>query len=178
MTQERVTWITDSGLHVACDVPVLTLERWDVPLEPHTPILELGRDYQTRDSGLLVPPPPPIFSWGDYSVSFDFGEKEITYDLTTKVQFSVEDMIWLISPFDVPLGDGVGNPAVRSIKKIVPGFAYATASCPACEYYQEYPLETVIVHINDVHEWTRERIADWVDLLDVDLTVQPVKEAA
>lgn len=31
--------------------------------------------------------------------------------------------------------------------------------CPACGYLH---YENQIVHLNDTHKWTRERIADWV----------------
>lgn len=30
-------------------------------------------------------------------------------------------------------------------------------------------LRTVIVHLNDGHRWTRERVADWLEMLDLDL---------
>lgn len=34
----------------------------------------------------------------------------------------------------------------------------------------ESTLERVIINLNDQHQWTREKIADWLDTLDIDLT--------
>lgn len=40
------------------------------------------------------------------------------------------------------------------------------ATCPACEEdnveYYSY-LDSVIIHINDIHKWERSAIADWLD---------------
>jgi hypothetical protein len=33
-------------------------------------------------------------------------------------------------------------------------------------------IRNIIINLNDVHKWTREQIADWLDSLDVDLTFQ------
>lgn len=50
-------------------------------------------------------------------------------------------------------------------------FLHAKANCPACYAAlgvwrrlrgHEYDVEDVIIHLNDDHKWTRERIADWV----------------
>lgn len=37
-------------------------------------------------------------------------------------------------------------------------------------------IAKVIVHLNDHHCWTREQIADWLETLDLDLTVQPSQQ--
>jgi hypothetical protein len=41
---------------------------------------------------------------------------------------------------------------------------YKPATCPGC--HQPGSISNVIQHLNDVHEWTREKIADWLDTLD------------
>jgi hypothetical protein len=38
-------------------------------------------------------------------------------------------------------------------------------------------IRNIIINLNDVHKWTREQIADWLDSLDVDLTFK-VKEGS
>lgn len=44
-----------------------------------------------------------------------------------------------------------------------------------CQCPAEFPcrindsLSNVIIHLNDGHGWSRERIADWLDTLDADL---------
>lgn len=35
--------------------------------------------------------------------------------------------------------------------------------CPACPVGYEIPLTGVVLHLNDEHRWTRERIADFVE---------------
>lgn len=37
--------------------------------------------------------------------------------------------------------------------------------CPGCLKPEEAPLRSVIMHLNDSHKWTRDRIADWLDKL-------------
>lgn len=80
-----------------------------------------------------------------------------------------------------------GNPA-DAICKLVPGLrsAGAVATCPClrrwsrkttCGAFTNYTLPGLVVHLNDDHRWSRERIADWLDDFakesGVDLTVQP-----
>lgn len=57
---------------------------------------------------------------------------------------------------------------------------HRAARCPACLPIQgfwrrlrrhEYDLGDVVVHLNDDHQWTRERIADWV------ATVEPSSDS-
>jgi hypothetical protein len=52
-------------------------------------------------------------------------------------------------------------------------------SCPVvpdvCYHGNYVPrpiLWNMIQHLNDVHEWTREQIADWLEASDLDLTIQ------
>lgn len=55
---------------------------------------------------------------------------------------------------------------------------------PLCENqgYKDQTLGALIPHINDDHNWSREKIADWLDIIaldpDVDLTIKPKKEVA
>jgi hypothetical protein len=39
------------------------------------------------------------------------------------------------------------------------------SKCPACPQRNTDSVEAVIMHLNDVHQWGRNRIADWVDTL-------------
>lgn len=42
-----------------------------------------------------------------------------------------------------------------------------TASdCPDCYFVRNEFTGFVITHLNDLHQWTRERIADWVETLE------------
>jgi hypothetical protein len=40
------------------------------------------------------------------------------------------------------------------------------AACPACGQ-RNSTVENTIMHLNDSHEWSRERIADWVEKIEV-----------
>ncbi len=42
------------------------------------------------------------------------------------------------------------------------------SDCPCCDY--ETTLYIQIQHVNDVHEWSREMIADWLEVLPFDLS--------
>jgi len=37
--------------------------------------------------------------------------------------------------------------------------------CPHCDRVRG-PLESMVVHLNDGHQWTRERIANWVETIE------------
>lgn len=51
--------------------------------------------------------------------------------------------------------------------------------CPAkCKHHTDTTIANFIVHLNDIHKWPREKIADWLDTLDVDLSVPIPKEDA
>lgn len=59
------------------------------------------------------------------------------------------------------------------LRQVIPGMR-DTVPGP-CRCWDRCRLETLIVHLNDAHEWTREQIADWLDTLDLDLAF-PVPE--
>jgi hypothetical protein len=40
------------------------------------------------------------------------------------------------------------------------------AICPCGCIQEELPLGLMIMHLNDRHRWTRERIADWVETVE------------
>src|SRR6266702_918790 len=35
--------------------------------------------------------------------------------------------------------------------------------CPSCSLEYQFGLSQMVVHLNDDHRWTRERIADWIE---------------
>ena len=70
---------------------------------------------------------------------------------------------------------------LTQLSQACPGLS-KTAACPACSQQDPYydkaaeclPLSVLVQHINDGHKWTREAIPDWLDNLDIDLTIQRV----
>lgn len=55
----------------------------------------------------------------------------------------------------------------------IPALSEYETKCPVeldCKRsYNKYPLSSIIIHLNDLHKWTREEIADWLESLPVDL---------
>lgn len=88
-------------------------------------------------------------------------------------------LVGLPTPLDwePPMSNGVysGIDVDRMMRKIVPGARGAT-QCPEC--HDAGPLFTVIVHLNDEHRWTRDKIADWTDTLPLDLTMHVARKQA
>ena len=66
------------------------------------------------------------------------------------------------------------------IQEHFPEFFTVGARCPQCCETKSYSvwsnretsLFAVVIHLNDAHKWNRNRIADWLDGLDIDLTFQ------
>ena len=44
--------------------------------------------------------------------------------------------------------------------------AMTMTPCPACEEYGIDNMQRVMVHLNNDHRWSRERIADWVETIE------------
>lgn len=72
----------------------------------------------------------------------------------------------------VPPGPTIFAQLLRSC----PSLGDYAAVCPECPDSM-LPLGGLVQHINDTHKWPREKIADWLETLDVDLTIQRVKES-
>ena len=66
--------------------------------------------------------------------------------------------------------------ALVELKSIVPELELSIALCPACVLSHPQRLYAVIAHLNDHHKWTRERIADWLEALPLDLTLKPLSK--
>lgn len=83
-----------------------------------------------------------------------------------------------------------GNSVLKTLTKAFPGIKGATVECPcrkkkwgvtlgdSCVYGTNAPtpLADTVIHLNDVHHWTRDQIADWLDTLDIDLSAKPNTE--
>lgn len=71
---------------------------------------------------------------------------------------------------------------LNELLKICPGLARIARPCPVspCDYPRR-PLNEVIVHLNDGHKWSREKIAEWLDIIaigdpSVDLSIHPKED--
>jgi hypothetical protein len=82
--------------------------------------------------------------------------------------------VWLPSPIPKELTLAGPTPA-QEVSEIVPALTRHIVPCPregSCGK-NNLQLDRAIIHLNDSHEWSREKIADWLDSLDIDLTIQP-----
>jgi hypothetical protein len=75
-----------------------------------------------------------------------------------------------------------GNKVLDDIRRYFPGLLTIATACPADHTYPDEcvtavpsgapaSVADVVVHLNDVCGWTREAIADWLDSLDIDLSI-------
>lgn len=53
-----------------------------------------------------------------------------------------------------------------NLLEICPGLR-ELVDCPACATFS-MPLKNIIIHLNDIHKWTRMDVADWIESLDID----------
>jgi hypothetical protein len=63
----------------------------------------------------------------------------------------------------------------KRLEALIPALHDVTVGCPAITLIgyckSKGRLGGIIQHLNDRHLWSRERVADWLDTLDLDLTV-------
>jgi hypothetical protein len=125
----------------------------------------------------LKPPSPSdeydLFAYGKV-LDEDF-LLELGVNFTEKQKANEKAKLAMMQSFgtaEVPTFISLSNPR-RQIEQACPGLEEHVQAPCAC--YIESPedalLSAVIMHLNDKHAWTREKIADWLDDLDVDLTI-------
>lgn len=111
----------------------------------------------------------PVDEWMHICVVFE----NSTMATEAKVTSGEENYVgWY---FDAGL-DKNGSLTPQSYVYQLPGMS-ASVECPVCptltpigeisQYIDD--LETIVIHLNDSHLWSREAIADWLDTLDIDL---------
>ena len=65
---------------------------------------------------------------------------------------------------------------VETLVGVCPGMCNRV-KCPEMDRPEPMHVSTAVIHLNDHHKWSRERIADWLDTLDIDLTIRPKEDA-
>lgn len=84
--------------------------------------------------------------------------------------------LWIVSD-----EDGEGEELAESmIAQHFPEMRRFRMRCPECVKARKYSLWAslesslfaLVIHLNDDHKWDRNRIADFLETLDVDLTFQ------
>lgn len=69
-----------------------------------------------------------------------------------------------------------GRDRIATARRLWPVAAVRPAACSECSYEANDVLHG-IVHLNDMHVWTREQIADFVETIEAHVT-EPVAEVA
>lgn len=132
-------------------------------------------------------------------LTFDAGAMVAAYKSVTESLASMAKtlptMTWSVDPGTISFtGVSVGyeynawsGPSIlEQLNEVCPALMTVKRWCPECgEAYRNAgvdaePLGNLIPHINDVHRWSREKIADWLDIVgtdpDVDLTIKPPRQ--
>ena len=110
------------------------------------------------------------------------GGIKTTYSLTVLAGQVVKDMEDVCASFH-----GIGEhsiPVIADLSKLFPSLRSMVMHCPydgslacgSCPHIYPMALSHIIVHLNDSHKWSRERIADWLETLPVDLTLKAVSK--
>ncbi len=76
------------------------------------------------------------------------------------------------------IGSNKGQaPPPEDLFSKIPQLYKFSVMCPKTKWNEcphgnsKISLKTAIIHLNDFHKWSREEIADWLETLDVDLTI-------
>lgn len=68
------------------------------------------------------------------------------------------------------LHSGGYNDSGKLLTEAIPALGQKVPSPCTCIITRPQVVKDLIIHLNDGHKWTREKIADWLDTLDLDLT--------
>lgn len=64
------------------------------------------------------------------------------------------------------------NSVIQELGQVFPNILRSTVPHPVIGGTPDY-IYNIVIDLNDGRGWTREQIADWLDSLPVDLTLQP-----
>lgn len=160
-------WVSEPcGLVVRAELPIIDADTGPKVLTNEPPTIELGAGMVQRPSGLFVPP-PKVTEWIPLMKSSWLGD---SYVISGAMTFTLAMETMTLSLAETKTPHSVSG----ALDSLVPALGTASAVCPGqgCERAKPKPLKENIIHLNDLHHWTRESIADWLDTLDVNLTVQ------
>lgn len=147
-------WYPVDGLWV----PTIPVLGWNPPSDEPVVLRPDSGEYQTNASGLLIPAEAVPEAFVDWTTCYG----KVTFSSTWSWGKAAPD-------------------TVQELAELIPALRTAKRKCPACKPTIKHgrkvkitkdPLFHLVQHLNDHHRWTRERIADWLDTLDVDLTFQ------
>jgi hypothetical protein len=100
--------------------------------------------------------PPPTGAWNQYQPAVF----QPTYNPPPKPPPTFKPL---------PEPPSFRNPG-RELSEVIPEIESFQTKCPEGDLECDCSLYQLIQHLNDAHQWPREKIADWLDELPVDLT--------
>jgi hypothetical protein len=92
-----------------------------------------------------------------------------TYTVLGNVTFD-----WSVSGAETPPANPTNHRRALALMKLLPVLSKKVpypCECRTLDTKTEF-LDWVIIHLNDVDRWDRDRIADWLDTLSLDLTLK------
>lgn len=134
--------------------------------------------YRMSDSGLLLPKhvTPLPSGWLKHSPYPEFAAELVA----VVDQSGTKPYLWKPT-LAIPAKPKKQQSVMRSLGSIVSNLdtTYDWLDCPVCNLwkkndYDRISVSNLIVHLNDNHYWTRERIADHLETLPIDLSIRKV----
>lgn len=108
-----------------------------------------------------------FFSYA-YDYIYTTGEANVTKHEQNKAAIASAPVIGYTSEYGFMLNDGPSNTDFEMASHKLPGIKQKMPECPdlKCGVKEsDWTLRGMIMHLNDSHKWTREKIADWLDEL-------------
>jgi len=143
---------TTNGLMVPTHISELDNEKWkwDEATQSHIP---------TNDPYSYVPDPTYYTAYSNLPAATAFAKQESLQALA-KLESLQE---W---------GEEYNNTVPTKLGELFPGMHNGVSyECPEKNCAFTYCIPQMIIHLNDNHRVSREYIANWLDSLDVDLTL-------
>ena len=104
-----------------------------------------------------------------------YGQTMLNAAVTTGI--SMQEALDAINKMNVGLGwQPSTHPVAKEVEELIPALGKEVRNCPSCGPPVQFAIVVLVQHLNDKHKWTREKIADWLESLDIDLTIHPQKE--
>lgn len=137
-------------------------------------------DYFTQTQEMTEWTTSPPLTWAETASLMKKAKTMAKYNKSDK--WWIEEYQQKVKPCPCDLCTPVATPARQPNELLadrLPGLR-AVTRCPAeatgtsCE--TKRLLWGVVIHLNDVHEWSRDTIADWLETLDIDLTFPTTEE--
>jgi hypothetical protein len=150
---------------------------------PETGLVVVGNNgkpvdsiYQLANNGLFLPPMPVSMAELKQAQSNMYPEFAKEVVLTLSQQFIKPSFLspkYYKVPTEMLLTPHI--PRQKELHDIIPNLqTHNLINCPGLCDVTHTTVQGAIMHLNDDHHWTREKIANWCDGLPIDLKIRKV----